>query len=79
MIPRREGDDAPLPFLGRKLEQAVGRAPQLECAARLQTLAFEPDSSAADLVLDERRSLNQALYSFGGFDDVSAGDPKRFF
>ena len=49
VISRRESDDAPLPLLRRELEQAVGRAPQLECAAGLQALAFQPGSHTIDV------------------------------
>ena len=60
VIARREGDHAALPLLRRELQQPVGRAPQLERAAGLQALAFEPDARARDLAFDQRRALDQA-------------------
>ena len=53
VIARRKGDDAPLPLFGRKLQQPVGRAAQLERATSLQTFTFQPDARAADLALDQ--------------------------
>ena len=59
VIARRKGDDAALALLRRKLQQPVGRAAQLERAAGLQALAFQPDARAADFALDQRRSLDE--------------------
>ena len=78
MIARREGDDAALALLRRQLEQPVGRAPQLKCAAGLQALAFEPDSRRRDLAFDQRRSLDETLDPLRRFDDVLVGDVGRF-
>jgi hypothetical protein len=49
----------PRALLGRKLEQSVGRTPELERAAGLQAFAFEPDSGSADLALHQRSALDQ--------------------
>jgi len=69
-----EGDDAAYPLLLRELQQAIGRASQLERAAGLQALAFEPDSRAFDLALNERRSFNQAGDPLRRRDDVIRTD-----
>ena len=64
VVARREGDDAPLPLLRRKLEQSVGRSAQLEGAARLQTLAFQPDAGApTSLSISGVRSTRPAIRS----------------
>jgi hypothetical protein len=74
VVARRERDDTLLPLFGRQLQQAVGRAPELECAACLQALAFEPDSDASDRAFDQRGALDQTVNSRGGIKDVAAGD-----
>ena len=61
-----------------ELEQAIGRSPQLERTAGLQTLAFEPYAGAADLAFDERRAFDLAGDSCRRFDHVLAGDSRRF-
>ena len=78
VIARREGNDAPLPLFRRKLQQAVGRPPQLERAAGLQALAFEPYASAAHIAFDQRRALDLTGDSRRRFDDIFAGDHSRF-
>ena len=55
-----KSDNAALPLLFRKLEQPVARAPQLEGAAGLKALAFEPYFLPFDLGFDERRALDRA-------------------
>ena len=57
-----------------KLEQAVRRAAELECAASLQTLAFEPDTNASDLAFDQRRALDQPSNPLGGDGNVLRRD-----
>ena len=74
MIAGGEGDDAPFPLVLRELQQAIGRTPQLERAAGLQALAFEPDSRAFDLALNERRSFDQAGDPLRRLDDVITSD-----
>jgi len=69
-----ESDNAALALFGRQLQQPVGRAPQLERSASLQALAFEPDSNAADLTIEQRRLLNEAADTLRGFDDVLPRD-----
>ena len=78
MIARRESDDAALPLFLAELQQAIGCAPQLECAAGLQAFAFEPDADALDPAFDERGSLDQAGDALGGFNHVVTRDIKRF-
>jgi hypothetical protein len=74
VIARRKGYDSARPFLLRQLQEAVGRASQLERVAGLQALAFEPDSGAADLAFDQRRPLDEAGDSLRRGCDVIAGD-----
>lgn len=74
MIARGKGDDALFAFLRRQLEETVRRAPQLEGAAGLQALAFEPDASAVDFALDERRSLDEVLDPLGCIADIAAAN-----
>jgi len=69
-----ESDDAAFALFGRELQQPVGRAPQLERSAGLQAFAFEPDSRAADLTLEQRRLLNEAGDTLRGFDDILPRD-----
>ena len=57
----------------RKLEQAVGRAPQLERAAGLQTFAFEPDADPATS-LSISGCARQPGDPLGRFDDIVASD-----
>jgi hypothetical protein len=59
VIPRRKGDNAAFALPGRELEQAVGRASQLERAAGLQTLAFEHYAQAVDLGFKQRCPFDQ--------------------
>jgi hypothetical protein len=56
------------------LQQPVGRTPQFEGAASLQTLAFEPDADARDLAFDQRRTLDQAGDPLASRDDLFSGD-----
>jgi hypothetical protein len=74
VIARREGHHAALPLLRRELQQAIGRAPQLESAAGLQAFAFEPNSGVADRAFDQRRLLDLTGDSRGRFNDVLAGN-----
>jgi hypothetical protein len=70
VVAGREGHYSALPFVIGKLEQPVGRPPQLERVPRLQALALEPRPNAANFALDERRPLDKAPDTLGGRDDV---------
>jgi len=70
VIARRESDYSPLPLVRRKLQKTVGGAPQLERAAGLKALAFQPEAMSLDLALDQRRALDQALDAGSRFQDV---------
>ena len=74
MIARGESDHAPLPFLRRELEQAVGRAAELEGAAGLQAFAFQPDADAVDFAFDQGRPLDLSRNPLGRIDNVIARD-----
>src|SRR5439155_11514157 len=78
MVARRNGDDAALPLLGRQLQQSVARSPQLERAAGLQALTFEPDSPTRDFAVDQRRASNSAGYPFRSGQHIVARDPNPF-
>ena len=58
MIARREGHHAPRPLVIVEQQQAVGRAPQLECAAGLEALALEPHPPLADPRFAQRGANN---------------------
>ena len=73
-MPEEKATTPALPLLGAKLQQPVGRAPQLEGAAGLQAFAFEPDAVALDLAFDQRRALDQTGDALGRFDDIVTGD-----
>jgi len=61
-----------------QLEEAVGRASELEGVAGLQALAFQPDSGTRDLAFDERRTLDQSRDALGRGDDIISGDQFSF-
>jgi hypothetical protein len=70
MISRRKGNHAALALFCRELQQTVGRAPELEGAARLQALALEPGADAANLAFDQRRTLDETFDPGGRITDV---------
>jgi hypothetical protein len=72
MVARREGHHAARALLRRQLEQPVGRPAQLECAAGLQALAFEPRPFSRDLAVDQRRLLDETGDPFRSRDDIVA-------
>ena len=74
VIARGKGDHAALAAPRRQLQQPVGRAPQLERAAGLQALAFEPDSAPAiSLSISGVRSTSPAIRS-AGFNHIVSSD-----
>ena len=74
MIAGSKSDDAPPALFCRKLQQAVGGAPQLEGAARLQAFAFQPQASALERALDQRGLLDKTFDARASLDDVLARD-----
>jgi len=58
----------------RQLHEPVGGAAQLEGAAGLQALTFEPDRGAADPRGNQGRMLDRFVDAGGGGDDVFASD-----
>ena len=78
VIARRESDDSALPLLRRELQQTVGRAAELEGAAGLQALAFEPDAQPpTSLSISGVRSTRSGN-PLGRFDHVFTRDFRRF-
>jgi hypothetical protein len=78
MISGRKGDHATLALFRRELQQAVGRAAQLEGPAGLQALALEPHTSAPNFAFDQRGPLDESADPGSGFDDVVERDFRRF-
>ena len=66
------------PLLVRELQEAIGRASQLEGMARLQALAFQPDGLAANVAFNEGRLLDHAIDPHPRFDHILAPDKLRF-
>ena len=61
VVAGRKGHDASRPFFGRKLQQTVGRAPQLEGTAGLQALAFKPQPNPAELAFNQGRAGHESI------------------
>ena len=58
VIARRKRHHTPRPFVFIEQQQAVGRAPQLECAAGLEAFAFQPHPPPAQRRFDKRCAKN---------------------
>ena len=74
MIAGGEGDHAPLSFFRRKLQQAVGRAAELEGTAGLLRFAFQPDAGAVDIAVDQGSPLDFVPDSLSRRNYVFASD-----
>ena len=72
MIAGGESHHAALAFGRVELEQAVARSAQLERAAGLQGLAFEPDPAARELRLDQWRSNHLPRDPRRSRDDIAS-------
>jgi hypothetical protein len=74
MIARRIGHDADRALRLGQLEESVGRPAELEAAAHLEALAFQPDLLPPNLCGEQRRQLGQSGDALGSVDDVLPRD-----